>query len=116
MCGYCRFSVVRSDRDLSVIGKVADLVPTAAPIAVGDSGSVGGKAFTVLGRTQLDHGRGPWDEWYIAFQDGTWGWLAYAQGNWYATWEVTPLPAQIPPWRWFPAPAWEASPRRSPSI
>lgn len=29
---------------------------------------------------------GPWDEYYIAFEQGhEWGWLAYAQGRWYTT-------------------------------
>ncbi len=70
-----------------MVGKVADLVPTASRIAVHDTGSIAGKAFTVLGRTQLDHGRGPWDEWYLGFSDGTWGWLANAQGRWYLTYE-----------------------------
>lgn len=96
MCGYCRFSVVRSDRDLKAIGKIADLVPTASPIAVGDSGSIAGKGFTVLGRTQLDHGRGPWDEWYVSFADGTWGFLARAQGRFYLTFEKDN--AALPPW------------------
>src|ERR1700712_749875 len=74
VCGYCRFAVVRSDRDLSAQGRVSDLVPPAAPIAVGDEGAVGNKTFHVLGRMQLDHGRGPWDEWYVSFTDQTWGW------------------------------------------
>ncbi|MDB4989582.1 MAG: hypothetical protein JWN04_4760, partial [Myxococcaceae bacterium] len=85
VCSFCRFAVVRSDRGLGANGRVADLVPTAAPIAVGDEGAVGGKTFQVLGRTQLDHGRGPWDEWYLGFADGTWGWLARAEGRWYLT-------------------------------
>ncbi len=86
ICGYCRFSVVRSDRELSALGKVADLVPTASPLAVGDTGSIAGKPFSVLGRVQLDHGRGPWDEWYLSF-DNAWAWLARAQGRWYLTYE-----------------------------
>ena len=64
---------------------MADLVPTAPPLAVGDEGSVSGRAFRVLGRLQLDHGRGPWDEWYVAFSDDSWGWFARAQGRWYLT-------------------------------
>jgi ribosomal protein S27E len=78
---------VRSDRDLTNLGKIADLVPTAPPLVVGDSGSIAGKSFEVMGRLQLDHGRGPWDEWYIAFSDGQWAWLARAQGQWYLTFE-----------------------------
>lgn len=77
--------MVRTDRDLRAIGKVGDLVPTAPPIAVGDSGHLAGRAFRVAGRVQLDHGRGPWDEWYIAFGDGAWSWLAKAQGRWFLT-------------------------------
>jgi hypothetical protein len=73
---------------------MADLVPTASPIAVGDEGSLGGKPFRVLGRLQLDHGRGPWDEWYLGFEDGSWGWLSRAEGRWYATFEK---PAGTPP-------------------
>ncbi len=87
---------MRTDRDLSALGKLADLVPTAAPLTVGDSGSIAGKGFTVLGRVQLDHGRGPWDEWYLSFSDQTWGWLARAQGRWYLTYEKDA--SGLPPW------------------
>lgn len=85
VCPWCRFSVARSDRDLTAVGKVADLVPTAPVMTVGDLGRVDGRPFTVGGRLQLDHGQGPWDEWYVAFEDGTWGWLAQGQGRWYLT-------------------------------
>ncbi|MEM9193852.1 MAG: DUF4178 domain-containing protein [Myxococcota bacterium] len=85
VCKWCRFTVVRTDRDMRAIGKVADLVPTAAAMAVGDIGQIGAEGFTVGGRLQLDHGKGPWDEWYVGFSDGRWGWLAKAQGNWYLT-------------------------------
>ena len=37
------------------------MVEPAAPIAVGDEGAIGGRAFRVLGRMQLDHGRGTLD-------------------------------------------------------
>lgn len=77
---------------------MADLVPTASPIAVGDEGALSGKPFVVLGRLQLDHGRGPWDEWYLGFADGSWGWLARAEGRWYATFDK---PVSAPP-------AWDA--------
>ena len=87
MCGFCRFAVVRTDRDLTAAGRVADLVPTAPPLAIGDEGAVSGRTFRVLGRVQLDHGRGPWDEWYVMFADDSWGWLARAEGRWYLTFE-----------------------------
>lgn len=85
VCPYCRFSVVRSDGELHSLGKIADLVPTAPFMTVGDSGEVAGHTFQVGGRLQLDHGRGPWDEWYVEFDTGRWGWVAQAQGHVYLT-------------------------------
>lgn len=86
VCEYCRHTVVRSDRGLSEVGKVADLAPTSSLIAVGDEGTLAGRPFRVMGRVQLDHGQGPWDEYYVAFDFGqAWGWLAYAQGEWITT-------------------------------
>lgn len=97
VCKYCRHVVVRTDRDFRNMGRVADLALTPSPVAVGDQGSIEGGSMTVLGRVQLDHGEGPWDEWYIAFNSGSWGWLASAQGNWYLTAEV-PSPPPLPFW------------------
>ncbi|HEV8244143.1 MAG TPA: DUF4178 domain-containing protein [Polyangiaceae bacterium] len=86
VCEYCRHTVLRSDRGLENLGKVADLAHTPSLVAVGDEGTLGGRPFRVMGRVQLDHGAGPWDEYYLAFDGGqAWGWLAYAQGQWYAT-------------------------------
>lgn len=86
VCEYCRHTVVRSDRGLHETGKVADLADTPSLIAVADEGTLAGRPFRVMGRVQLDHGKGPWDEYYVAFDYGqSWGWLAYAQGRWYAT-------------------------------
>ena len=41
----------------------------------------GTRGFTLVGRLQLDYGQGPWNEWYAAFDDGDWGWVAEAQGK-----------------------------------
>lgn len=86
VCDYCRATVLRTDRGFQNLGKVADLANTPSLIAVGDQGTLAGRPFEVLGRVQLDHGAGPWDEYYVAFDSGqAWGWLAYAQGHWYVT-------------------------------
>ena len=63
-------------------------MPTAPFLAVGDSGEIAGQRFDVGGRLQLDHGRGPWDEWYVALDDRRWAWLAQAQGHVYLTFPV----------------------------
>ncbi|HEU4538741.1 MAG TPA: DUF4178 domain-containing protein, partial [Polyangiaceae bacterium] len=97
VCRYCKAVVVRSDRDLRSLGRVADLTPTTSMVGLDDTGRVAGRPMRVLGRVQLDHGEGPWEEWYVGFNDGGWGWLAYAQGNWYVTAEAAPPPG-APPW------------------
>lgn len=97
VCDYCRATVLRSDRGLENLGRIADIANTPSLIAVGDQGTLSGRPFTVMGRVQLDHGAGPWDEYYVAFDYGTaWGWLAFAQGNWYVTAQTSAVP--IPPY------------------
>jgi hypothetical protein len=93
ICEYCRATVYRTDRGLEDLGKFAALANTQSLIAIGDQGRLAGRPFEVLGRVQLDHGLGPWDEYYVALDHGqTWGWLAYAHGMWFATTEVLPTP------------------------
>jgi hypothetical protein len=94
VCPHCRYAIVRSDRDLRAIGKVAALAATSSPFRLGMRGRFRGVGFTFVGRQQLDHGQGPWDEWYAAFDDGRWGWIAEAQGRVYATFPAPP--PQVP--------------------
>jgi ssDNA-binding Zn-finger/Zn-ribbon topoisomerase 1 len=96
ICEYCNATVVRSDRGLENLGKVAEIANTPSLIAVGDEGMLAGRQFMVMGRVQLDHGKGPWDEYYVALDNGqSWGWLAYAMGQWHVTQQTPGL--QIPP-------------------
>ena len=79
VCDYCRHTVVRSDRGLQNMGQAAALANTPSLIAVGDEGVLAGRPFRVFGRVQLDHGAGPWDEYYLGLDYGqSWGFLAYA--------------------------------------
>ncbi|MDP1831389.1 MAG: DUF4178 domain-containing protein [Geothrix sp.] len=97
VCGYCKALAARKDRDPELLGKVADLVDTGSPLGLGASGTYTGRAFTLAGRVQLKHPLGGvWDEWYLALDDGRWGWLAEAQGRFYLTFTQAPhgpLPA-----------------------
>jgi len=97
VCSYCKALAARKDRDPELIGKVADLVDTGSPLGLGASGTYTGRAFTLAGRVQLKHPLGGvWDEWYLALDDGRWGWLAEAQGRFYLTFTQAPhgaLPA-----------------------
>ncbi|HEX4385114.1 MAG TPA: DUF4178 domain-containing protein [Myxococcales bacterium] len=83
VCKSCRSAVVRSGADLVNVGKVPDLVATGSKLALGARGAVEGKTFTIIGHLQLSRvsGDAAWDEWYVSFASGSWGWLAEAQGH-----------------------------------
>ncbi len=98
VCAYCASAVARIGDDvgeLEVLGKVAPLADLGSPLSLGLSGRWGKLGFTLLGQVQYDHGSGPWNEWYAAFDDGRWGWVAEAQGRVYVTFgqEVPGLPS-----------------------
>jgi len=81
VCDSCRSVVARTDRAVEDLGKVAALVETDTPLHVGMEGRYEGKHFILTGRAQMRHqAGGVWDEWYAAFDDGRWGWLAEARG------------------------------------
>ena len=89
VCEYCKSVVARGDRGVQDLGKIAELVETGSPLDVGLKGAYHGAAFELTGRAQLGHeAGGMWDEWYAAFADGKWGWLAEAQGRFYLTFRI----------------------------
>ena len=91
VCTYCKALAARRDRDPELIGKVAALVDTGSPLGLGASGRYAGRTFALAGRVQLKHPLGGvWDEWYLALDDGRWGWLAEAQGHYYLTFTQAP--------------------------
>ena len=69
--------------ELELLGQVAPLADIGSPLSIGTFGSWRNKSFRLVGRIQLNYGEGPWNEWYAAFDDGTWGWVAEAQGRVY---------------------------------
>ena len=97
ICDHCHSVVARTDRGLEDLGKVAALIETGSPLQRGTTGKYHGTGFRVTGRTQMQHqAGGVWDEWYAAFDDGRWGWLAEAQGKFFVTFKsaVSQLPAR----------------------
>lgn len=92
VCPQCRAAVSRKGVNLESLGTVAELVPTSSPFRLGMAGKPkrGYRPFRIVGRLQLSTGEGTWDEWYVAFDDGRYGWLAEAQGLFYL---LKPMPA-----------------------
>src|SRR5919205_3854451 len=98
VCEFCHSVVARTDRGVEDAGRVADVVESGSPLEVGLRGVYLGVAFELTGRAQLGHAAGGfWDEWYAAFADGRWGWLAEAQGRFYLTFQIqVPAPNALP--------------------
>ncbi len=88
VCSACQTVVARGDKKIEDHGRVADIVETQSPLKLGLRGRFRTKPFYIIGRTQFQHSAGGvWDEWYCAFPNGKWGWLAEAQGRFYVTFE-----------------------------
>jgi len=82
VCEHCGVAVTRKGANLETYGKLAALIPTASVLKLGAEGDYeGAPPFTLVGRLQIDHGSGTWDEWLMAFRDETWAWLSESQGK-----------------------------------
>lgn len=95
-CASCGGASYRSDQDLAWLGKVAEVVPVASALELGATGRVDGQGYTCRGQVQLDHGAGPWNEWALHLDDGTWVWYAEAQGEALLTAEVAGAASTAP--------------------
>ncbi len=80
VCSYCTSMVVRTDKNLEAIGKMAELPPDMTPFQIGTSGKFQKKHFEIIGRQKLFYDNGSWNEWYVMFDTGESGWLGEAQG------------------------------------
>jgi hypothetical protein len=84
ICDFCHTAVARTNKKVEDHGKVADLLDTRSPLALGVSGKFRGKGFEIVGRVQYRHpAGGVWDEWYLSMPGEKIGWLAEAQGRFY---------------------------------
>ncbi len=88
ICPYCDTPLVRKDRKLEDIGQKSNLVDDATPICLGARGTFEGRGFEVVGRLQLEHSVGYWNEWYLLFDDDETGWLGEAAGEYFITFPV----------------------------
>ena len=95
VCPHCRSVLVRRDLDLSKVGEVAELPADPSPIQIGTTGRFEDDAFTVTGRIVYEYDAGTWNEWHLAFQDGTSGWLSDALLD-YSVYRQVAKPVDIP--------------------
>jgi uncharacterized protein (DUF983 family) len=95
VCEFCRATVVKELNAVRDLGRMSDVLEDYSPIQLGTSGSVGGRAFTVIGRIQLRYASGIWNEWFLLFDDGGNGWLGDSSGRYVITIE-RPLNGSYP--------------------
>jgi len=80
VCGHCNTVVARKGLNFEDHGKIGRIVPTDSPLQLGADGRYARQAYRIVGHLQKDHGAGPWDEWYVEFQDGRTGWISESEG------------------------------------
>ena len=95
VCPYCRSLVVRHDKDLEAIGKMAELPADISPFQIGTTGKFKHTGFTLIGRMKIGWEDGSWNEWFMLTDDGRKGWLAEAQGSLAVSFEID-IPAGAP--------------------
>jgi len=96
VCEYCDTTVVRSDLDIESLGKMAKLVPDASPLYLGLDGCYKSRDFSIIGRLQLAHDAGAWNEWFIRFGENKTAWIGEAQGEYLMT-QLVAQPREVAP-------------------
>jgi uncharacterized Zn-finger protein len=80
VCSYCQTVVAKKGANLEAHGKIGAIVDTDSPLRLGLEGRYAKTPYRLVGHIQKDHGAGPWDEWYLEFDDGRTGWLSESEG------------------------------------
>ena len=96
VCPHCQHVVVRTDRDLLNVGRVADVVHGDSALAHGDGGTFQGRSFIVRGRVVMEHpAGGTWEEYYAIFDGDAASWIEEAMGRWYVLQQVPVTPPPL---------------------
>jgi uncharacterized Zn-finger protein len=88
VCSYCQTVVAKKGANLEALGKIGAIVDTDSPLKLGLEGRYGKLGYRLVGHLQKDHGAGPWDEWYVEFDDGRTGWLSESEGSFHLMFEA----------------------------
>jgi len=88
VCEFCRSTLLRDGDDLKNLGRMADLMDDPSLIQIGTEGKFRGVHFGVIGRIQLKHESGLWNEWHILFDDARSAWLSDAGGEYVVSAQV----------------------------
>ena len=83
-CQFCGAAYLVSGEDgLNKRGDASKLADYPSRLAVGQTGEIRGRKFSVLGRVRYAYDEGFWEEWQIAWDDGQApSWLEEDEGYW----------------------------------
>ncbi|NYH26554.1 DUF4178 domain-containing protein [Paraburkholderia bryophila] len=85
VCGSCRSTLLKHGEAVERLGEMAAVFEDYSPLQLGATGQYQTRSFTLLGRIQLRYDAGYWSEWYATFDDGSFGWLSDASGQYAVT-------------------------------
>ncbi len=80
-CEYCDTIFLWDKETIQSTGKKSRLMQALSGLAIGTTGKIRGRSFTVVGRVQYDYGEGVWDEWYCILDNGDTLWLSEDMGQ-----------------------------------
>ena len=83
-CEFCGSAyIVKGDQGLDMKGKTASLADYPSHLSIGQTGSIKGKSFSVMGRVRYSYDDGFWEEWQVNWADGSApDWLEEDEGYW----------------------------------
>nr|WKF60094.1 hypothetical protein HUO10_004606 [Paraburkholderia busanensis] len=95
VCGSCRSTLLKHGEAVERLGEMASVFEDYSPLQLGATGRYQTRTFTLLGRIQLRYDAGYWSEWYASFDDGTFGWLSDASGQYAVTTQRVPDASEL---------------------
>jgi len=102
VCSACSSAVYRTDQSLVDLGKVSSVARDLSPLQVGASGNHGGRAFSIVGVLRKGRDRVRWNEWFIDYHDGSYGWLSDGNAE-FQIFAHKPISARLPDPQGLPA-------------
>ena len=95
VCEYCQSTLLRDGEGVRDSGRKSTILEDYSPLQIHTSGIWQGLAFQIIGRIQMRYDRGFWNEWYVMFANGSYGWLADSGWQYVLTKLSMPLPTKL---------------------
>jgi len=102
VCRTCQSSVYRQGQSLTDLGKISSFERDLSPLQLDARGFARGRYFTLVGVVRKGRPGVRWNEWFCAFEDGSYGWLSDGNGE-FQLFEHEPRAGRLPAPKDLPA-------------